>query len=649
MLQQGRSLWCLTAIAGIAIIAMNWRWNSPLPLNIDSFKSRATEQIVASGSAAAQTRDADVFLFLSPHCPISNSYLPLLNRLSDEFSSPNLRFVGVIPATAIDGNDVDDFRHAFGLKFPLLVDRNHQISETLRATHTPQVIVRLGSQTVYSGRIDDRFADLGKARNSATHHDLEDVLTLLKNGNSISPHSTPLTGCLIERPASLHSDNSVRKINHENGLTFNRDVAPIIFEHCSRCHRPGEAAPFSLLTIDDMRAHASQIDVVVGRRLMPPWKPEPGFAEFANEHRISSQEQAVLHRWIASDQTEGEPDDLPLTPIFPSGWQLGNPDLELIMPEPFLVPADGPDIYQHFVIPTGLTEDRLVNAVEFRPGAPEVVHHTITYFDTTGRGRELDAEDSQPGYSRLGSPGFAVSGSLGGWGPGGQARRLPAGMGRPLAKDSDLIVQIHYHPIGRSLSDQSRIGLYFAPRSATHQTTEIMVADVDLSIPAGATRHHHHAENELPVDTILFDATPHMHVLGKEIKAVAYLPDGSTVPLIWIREWDFYWQDSYVYAAPVTLPKGTRITLDCWFDNSSENPLNPNSPPRDVHWGDFSTDEMAICYFQVTTRTWDDYVKLNRHSTKYFADLWQRYQDRSHDAANNSIAVPSGSTESEMP
>ena len=192
-----------------------------------------------------------------------------------------------------------------------------------------------------------------------------------------------------------------------------------------------------------------------------------------------------------------------------------------------------------------------------------------------------------------------------------------------------MIVQIHYHPIGRSMSDQSRIGLYFAPPKSTHQTTEIMAANVELLIPAGATRHHHHAEYQLPVDTILFDATPHMHVLGKEIKAVAHLPDGSEIPLIWIRNWDFYWQDNYVYAEPMHLPKGTRIRLDCWFDNSSSNLLNPNSPPRDVRWGDFSTDEMGICYFQVTTNTWDDFVTLNRDSSEYFADLWSKYQGQS--------------------
>ncbi|MDA1231088.1 MAG: hypothetical protein O2856_09960, partial [Planctomycetota bacterium] len=461
-MRRGQRFLYVILVAGIAAVA-GWRWKTPVLLSISHQVAGAPEHSTA----------ADVFVFLSPHCPISNACVPQLNRLSSEHPEPNFRFVGVIPGAAIHGSDTDAFRQEFGLEFPIVVDHTHRVCETLGATHTPQAIVRMGSQTIYSGRIDDRFADLGKARESATCHDLEEVLTDVKQGRTVVPRTTPLTGCLIERPTLRHSVNSSFESSSVNGLTFNRDVAPIVFEHCSRCHRPGEAAPFSLLTFRDMQAHASQIDVVLRRKLMPPWKAEPNFGTFANEHLLSEKELAVVCDWIASEQPEGEPNHLPLTPIFPTGWQLGKPDLELIMPEPFMVPADGPDIYQHFVIPTGLTQDRLVNAVEFRPGAPEVVHHSITYFDTTGRGRELDAEDPQPGYSRLGSPGFAVSGSLGGWGPGGRRRRLPKGMGRQLAKDSDLIVQIHYHPIGRSMSDRSRIGLYFAPPTSTHQTTEI--------------------------------------------------------------------------------------------------------------------------------------------------------------------------------
>ena len=296
------------------------------------------------------------------------------------------------------------------------------------------------------------------------------------------------------------------------------------------------------------------------------------------------------------------------------------------MPEPFDVPADGPDLYQHFIIPTGLTENRLVSAFEFRPGCPEVTHHAFAYFDTTGMGRKLDALDPQPGYSRVGSPGFAVSGSLGGWGPGGTPRELPIGMGRPLPKNADLVVQIHYHPSGRKVQDQSRIGLYFAEPWAERLVTQIMVSNVDLEIPANEARHIHKAQWTVPVDTIVLDITPHMHTLGKAIQAIAYLPDGSSTHLIRIEDWDFYWQDGYTFKHPIELPAGTRIELDCLFDNSEHNPLNPNSPPKTVYWGDFSDDEMGICYLQATTTTMKDFHTLNRLAQEDFQGQWDRFQ-----------------------
>ncbi|MBL8820231.1 MAG: redoxin domain-containing protein [Planctomyces sp.] len=566
--------------------------------------------------------DLVICVFISPHCPISNAYLPELARLADKYPMLTKSMMGVVPETMATEAEVKEFRTKFGVTFPVIRDRSNQLAITMHATHTPQVVVRRRGETIYSGRIDDRFVDLGSSRSSATKRDFEEVLSELQQGRVPSTRQTSPVGCVIERLIAESQSHGTK-----SQLTFNRDIAPVVFEHCSVCHRPGEVAPFSLMTFDDLLQHADQVKLVLERSIMPPWKPEPGFAEFRNEHRLNDREKQRFLDWLNSERNEGAPGDLPPEPEFTDGWQLGKPDLILEMAESFSVPSDGPDIYQHFVIPTGLTKDRLVNAVEFRPGAPEVVHHSIMYYDTTGRGRELDAEDPLPGYARMGSPGFAVTGSLGGWGPGGQPQPLPIAMGRPLEKGSDMIVQIHYHSIGRPMKDRSKIGLYFAPEGASHPVTEIMVASVELEIPAGQERHLHRAEYTLPVDTILFDVTPHMHVLGKEIRAQAFCPDGTVVPLIWIRDWNFYWQDKYVYQKPLELPQGTRIFLECWFDNSSRNPLNPNSPPRTVFWGDFSNDEMGICYFQATTRTADEYRRLNQHATSYFKDMWTTDQE----------------------
>jgi hypothetical protein len=620
------------AACGLTVVACCvWMLTQPVnqrPLNLNNASdssARSAALLNQSDLASLSTASHCVYVVLSPDCPISTSCIPTLNRLHLQFGRLGFQFVGIVPGSVADVVETEQHLTEFAISFPLVFDADNTVCRRLGATHTPQVVVQSDGHDVYSGRIDNLYADIGRKRNVATELDLLDALNAIHEGRPVARSRTRPIGCLIPHPRHALRGTADPRVPTAR-VTFSRDVAPILFDHCSSCHRPDTAAPFSLLTYADAREHSAQIAEVVERRLMPPWKAEPGFNAFANEHRLRPEEIAIITDWVQSEQLEGDARQMPDIPEYHSDWHLGPPDLELIMPEPFDVPADGPDVYRHFVIPSGLTEHRLVNAVDFRPGAPEVVHHSIMYFDLTGQARALDAADPGPGYSRIGSPGFQVSGSLGGWGPGGTPRRLPIGMGRALLKGADLVVQIHYHPIGRPMRDQSRIGLYFAPPGSRHEVTEVMVADVDLKIPAGARHHHHHAEYELPVDTILFDATPHMHVLGREIRAAATLPDGTKQPLIWIRDWDFYWQDNYVFAEPLRLPAGTVIALDCWYDNSNANPLNPNSPPQDVVWGDFSTDEMGICYFQATTEQWDDYVTLNEHATAYFADLWERYQ-----------------------
>ena len=609
--------WIVAVVLGMGLCAWGVQqrgWFSTVTVTPDG----ALEAASSSDTEVTNRRArAKVYLFLSVNCPISNGSLPTLNRLHEEFSAQNIEFVGVVPGANATADEVEAHQQEYGVRFPVVWDRQNKLGRRLGATHTPQaIVVGVKHEILYSGRIDDRFVDLGKQRQAVQHADLRNALNAIVEEQPIVVSRTKPVGCAIESVAT----------SAEGDLTYCRDVAPILLEHCASCHRPGEVAPFSLLTYAEARSHAEQIRQVTQRRLMPPWKPEAGYGHFQNERRLTDAEIETLNAWVQSGAPRGDLRDLPPQPEFVKGWHLGQPDLVLIMPEPFEVPADGPDIYQHFVIPTGLTENRLVRAIEFRPGAPQVVHHALAFYDTTGKGRELDEADPAPGYSSLGTPGFATSGGIVGWGPGGLPRELPPGMGRPIEKDSDIVLQIHYHPCGKVVRDRSRLGLYFAPISADWVVTEGMVTNVDLEIPAGVSRHQHRASLTVPVETMLLDVTPHMHVLGKEIRATAYPPDGEPIPLIWIKDWDFYWQAHYVYAEPITLPAGTRIDLDCWFDNSAKNELNPNDPPQTVRWGDFSTDEMAICYFQMTTRSWDDFLKLTKSNQRYFDEQWKRAQ-----------------------
>lgn len=382
--------------------------------------------------------------------------------------------------------------------------------------------------------------------------------------------------------------------------TFNRDIAPILFAKCATCHRPGEVAPFPLLTFADAQRRAKQIATVTHRRLMPPWKAQPGHGEFLDERRLDDAQIERIARWAEAEAPEGNPADLPRTPKFPTGWQLGQPDLVVRMPKPYQLAAEGPDELRNFVIPIPLNEDRMVGAVEFRPGNRRVVHHALCYLDVHGAARKLDELDPLPGYASFGGPGFFPTGSLGGWAPGTVPRFLPAGVGRHLKRGSDLVMQLHYHRSGKPETDQPEAGIYFVRQPATRYIGGLTLENWEFTIPAHHARYGVSADYTLPVAVTFVAAAPHMHLLGRELKVTAHLPDGGLRPLIWVKDWDFNWQDNYVYRQPFTLPKGTQLRLEAWFDNSTNNPANPSQPPQPVTYGEQTTTEMAMCIFEVT-------------------------------------------------
>jgi hypothetical protein len=393
--------------------------------------------------------------------------------------------------------------------------------------------------------------------------------------------------------------------------TFNRDVAPILWKNCAGCHRPGEIGPFPLLTYRDAAKRASFLAEVAESRRMPPWKPEPNFGSFHDEQRLTDEEIRRIGAWSEAGAPEGDPKDLKPAPNFSEGWQLGTPDLVLKVPEPFSIPASGRDVYRCFVIPIPIDTDKTVAAVEFRPGNRRVVHHALLFLDNLGAARARDADDPGPGYGSFGGPGILPTGGLGGWAPGAMPRLLPDGVGKFLRKGSDLVLQIHYHPDGKPETDQSVVGVYFTRTPARKIVAGVAVRRRDLDIPAGEARYHAAAQSDpLPADVHVIGITPHMHYIGKEMKVVAQVPDGQTIPLIWIKDWDFNWQGQYQFKSPVDLPKGTVIKLDAYYDNSADNPANPSKPPRRVYWGEQTTDEMCLLGVQVVTDNLPDLRKV---------------------------------------
>ena len=286
-------------------------------------------------------------------------------------------------------------------------------------------------------------------------------------------------------------------------------------------------------------------------------------------------------------------------PKFPDGWRNGEPDLVIEMPEAFTIPAEGRDIYRNFVIPTGFTEDKWLAAVEIRPGNRRVVHHVLVHLDVSGKARELDAKDPGPGYRTGGGVGFPSAGQIGGWAPGNVARRSPDGIGVNVPKHSDIVIQVHYNLNGKPETDRTKVGLYFA-KGPVDQRARLFPLASRINIPAGDADYRVTSSMPVPADVTLRSVMPHMHLLGREMKVFATLPDGTELPLVHVPEWDFNWQNSYAFAEPVKLPRGSKVTLEARYDNSAANPRNPNSPPKAVRWGEQTTDEMCLAYLNFT-------------------------------------------------
>jgi hypothetical protein len=385
-------------------------------------------------------------------------------------------------------------------------------------------------------------------------------------------------------------------------VTFNQHVAPILWRLCAGCHHAGAVGPFPLMTYKDASRRARFIRDITASQRMPPWRAGHGYGPFANERRLSDAELRTLARWVEGGAPEGDPKDLRPAPTFPEGWQLGRPDLILKMPAVFRVPATGPDVYRCFVLPLPVRADKMVTAVEFHPGNRRVIHHASFFLDDKGQGRkrETQTKDGQRGYSSFGGPGFAPVGSLGGWGLAALPRFFPDGAGMILPKGCDLVLQIHYHPTGKEETDQSELGIYFCKKPATKFVTTLSTRTTDIAIPAGAKRFRVACESApLPADVTVLTVTPHMHFLGRQISATARLPGGAKRPLIGITDWNFHWHERYEFKVPLRLPKGTVIEVDAFYDNSADNPSNPNSPPRLVRYGNNLTDEMVSCHLEV--------------------------------------------------
>lgn len=386
--------------------------------------------------------------------------------------------------------------------------------------------------------------------------------------------------------------------------TYARDVAPILYKHCTECHRPGEMAPMSLMTYGDVRSWAMAIRDEVGAGNMPPWHADPAHGQFRNARGLTRAERETLTRWANGGAPEGNPADMPRPPSYADGWRIGRPDIIFSMPKPYTVKKDGMIDYQYFDVPTSFTEDKFVKAIEIRPGNREVVHHALVFVrlpEQPARNAPRRPFFTQPREQREGpesvrqseenAPMGPTNGLLATFAPGTNPTALPEGAAIRIRAGTTLVFQMHYTTMGTEAEDRTSIGLIFSDAPPRDEIGATHFMNQSLLIPAGANDHRVDADITFAEDVRMWGIFPHTHLRGKRWKYEAIYPDGRREIVLSVPRYDFNWQTYYELATPMVMPKGTRLIATAHYDNSAANPDNPDAT-SDVRWGEQTWEEM---------------------------------------------------------
>jgi mono/diheme cytochrome c family protein/peroxiredoxin len=548
---------------------------------------------------------AVVLVFTGVSCPIVDLYMPALGSLAEAYKDKGVQFLAINSNAHDTVEQVAAHARRFNVAFPVLKDPGNIVADVNLVGRKGEVLVLARMREIrYRGAIDGEYG-IGTRQDAPAQRYLADALDAVLAGRKVDTPATPVVGCLIDRGqpkatagraaqriraaagelAAAYEERALHDSVDVGAVTYAADVAVILQQKCQSCHRPGQVAPFPLLTYDDAVRHAPMIREVVDDRRMPPWHADPRYGRFDNDRSLSARQRALVLDWVDQGCPLGDAQAVPAPRAFPERYSIGEPDLVIEMPEAYTVPAQGVVPYQYFRIPSGFTEDRWIQAAEARPGDPSVVHHVLVAIDDHKPKTEEDERRVPESHLVAYAPGDLPL-SL----PPGTAKRIPAG--------SDFIIQMHYTPVGRVRTDRSSIAFVFAKKPPRHEAHTLGIVQQKFEIPPRADNHAVESSYVFPADAELYSLFPHMHLRGKSFRYTATFPDGRREVLLSVPGYDFGWQSVYRLARPRPMPKGTRIDCLAHFDNSSNNPSNPD-PSIKVGWGEQTFEEMMIGFMDV--------------------------------------------------
>jgi thiol-disulfide isomerase/thioredoxin/mono/diheme cytochrome c family protein len=527
-------------------------------------------------SSLLKDSDFTVIAVTSPSCPLSQKFAPTLAALEDQWKSKGVRFVFIGAIESDPPEALGSLAKQHGWDGICTPDGKQDLLRALGAESTTEVFILDRARTLhYRGAVDDQYG-IGYQKDAASRHYLEDALEAITQGQRPRLAATTAPGCALEMtPAAAPVPTT---------LTWHREISRVIQRNCQECHRPGGTGPFEMMKMEDVTGHAAMIKKVITKGLMPPWFAAPQTGEhvitWANDRSLSEADRGALLTWLAGERAVGDPSDAPVPLTWPQEWAMGTPDAIVELPTPVAVQPTGRMKYQYREVTTNFAEDRWVTGFEVRPTALAQVHHVLVFASAPGQRRVVDGDDFFAAY---------VPGSNATLYPDGYAKKLPAG--------ARLTFQLHYTPNGTAVEDRTRLGLKFGSGAPRYEVHVSAAKQHRFSIPAGAPNHEVKGALPVPFDSQILSFMPHMHMRGKAFRYDMVDPAGQRRELLSVPAYDFNWQLQYRSAEPVLAMTGSRIEATAWYDNSPENPNNPDAT-KTVTWGDQTEEEMMIGYLE---------------------------------------------------